>query len=98
MMLEWNRSRLVTMVASKAVPAAAMANRLLRPSAEGLLRTSLALSALHHVMASSLSSIDVKDLASHKRRTIEVEHRLYNVRYLPHPSHWMERRKRLMGL
>ena len=65
---------------------------------EWLLETSLALSALHHVMTSSLSSVDVKDLTSHKRRAIEVEHRLYNVRHLSHSSHWMERRQRLMGL
>jgi hypothetical protein len=34
----------------------------------------------------SSSSIDVKNLTSDEGRTIEVEHRLYNVRHLSHPS------------
>jgi hypothetical protein len=48
------------------------------------------------VVASSFSSVDVKDLPSHKLRTIPVQHRVYNVGHIFHPPHWMERCQRLM--
>jgi hypothetical protein len=44
--------------------------------------SALALSALHHVVASSLSSVDVKNLPGHKLRAIQVEHRVYNVGHI----------------
>ena len=56
----------------------------------------LASSGRHHVVAGSLSSIDVKNLTCHKTSAIEVEHRVYNVGHISHPTHWMERRQRLM--
>ena len=60
--------------------------------------SALALGALHHVVASSLPSIDVKNLTCHKSRAIQVEHGVHNVRHLSHPTHWMERRQRSMRL
>src|SRR6476661_2296410 len=56
------------------------------------------LSALHQVVASSLSSVDVKNLPGHKLRAVQVEHRVYNVGHLSHPPYWMERRQCLMRL
>jgi hypothetical protein len=56
----------------------------------------LALSTLHNVVASSLPSVDVKNLPGHKLRPIQVEHRVYDVGHISHPTHWMERRQRLM--
>jgi hypothetical protein len=53
---------------------------------------------LHHVVAGSLPSVDVKNLTCHKTSAIEVEHRIYNVEYISHPTHWMERRQRLMRI
>ena len=60
------------------------------------LLSALALSALHHVVARSLSSVDVKNLPGHKLRAIEVEHRVDNVGHISHPTHWMERRQCLV--
>ena len=60
------------------------------------LLSALALSALHHMVAGSLSSVDVKNLPGHKLRAIQIEHRVYNVGHISHPTHWMERRQRLM--
>ena len=56
----------------------------------------LALSALHQVVTSSLSAVDVKNLASHEFRSLQVQHRIYNIGHISHPTHWMERRQRLV--
>jgi hypothetical protein len=61
-----------------------------RPAARDLHRD------LHYVVASGLPSIDVKNLTRHKPGTIKIEHRVDNVGHLSHPTHWMERRQRLM--
>src|SRR5882757_7253419 len=53
---------------------------------------------LQAVVAGSLPAIDVKNLTRHKRRAVEVEHSIHDLGHLSHPSHWMERRQRLMGL
>jgi hypothetical protein len=58
--------------------------------------SALALSALHQVVASSLSPVDVKNLPGHKLRAIQVEYRVHNVGHISHPTHWMEGRQRLM--
>jgi hypothetical protein len=47
-------------------------------------------------MAGSLPSVDVKNLTRHKASTIEVEHRVYNIGHISHPTHWMECRQSLM--
>ena len=60
------------------------------------LLSALAVSALHHVVARSLSSVDVKILPSDKLRAIQVEYRVHDVGHISHPAHWMERRQRLM--
>jgi hypothetical protein len=60
------------------------------------LLSALALGALHHVVARSLSSVDVKNLPGDKLRAIKVEYRVYDVGHISHPAHWMERRQRLM--
>jgi len=60
------------------------------------LLSALALSALHHVVARSLSSVDVKNLPGDKLSAIKVEYRIYDVGHISHPAHWMERRQRLM--
>lgn len=54
------------------------------------------LSTLHNVVASSLSTVDVKNLSGHKLCALQVEHRVDNVGHIPHPTHWMERRQRLV--
>ena len=54
--------------------------------------------ALQPVVTSGLSSIDVEHLPCHKTSAIEVEHRIYNVGHISHPTHWMERRQRLMRI
>jgi hypothetical protein len=46
----------------------------------------LAPSSLHDVVASSLPSIDVKNLTCHKPSAIEVEHRVHNVGHISHPT------------
>ena len=50
----------------------------------------------HHVMAGSLTAVDVKNLAGDKLRAIQIEYRVDDVGHLSHPAHWMERRQRLM--
>src|SRR5258708_28755567 len=60
------------------------------------LLSALALSALHQVVARSLSSVNVKNLPGDKLRAIKVEYRVYDVGHISHPAHWMERRQRLM--
>jgi ribosomal protein L32E len=47
----------------------------------------LASSGLHRVVAGSLSSVDVKNLAGHKTGAIEVEHCVYNIGHISHPAH-----------
>jgi hypothetical protein len=48
-----------------------------------------ALRALHHVVASSLSSVDVKNLPGDKPRAIQVEYRVYDVGHISHLARWM---------
>jgi hypothetical protein len=38
-------------------------------------------------MASGLSSVDVEYLSGDKSGAIEIEHRIYDVGHLPHPTH-----------
>ena len=47
-------------------------------------------------MASGLSSVDVEYLSGDKSGAIEIEHRIYDVGHLPHPTHWMKCRQSLM--
>ena len=42
----------------------------------------LASSGLHRVVAGSLSSVDVKNLAGHRTGAIEVEHCVYNIGHI----------------
>src|ERR1700687_2631623 len=53
--------------------------------------------ALQQVVTCGLSSIDVENLPCHKSSTIEVEHRVYDIRHISHPTHWMKCRQCLMG-
>jgi hypothetical protein len=50
------------------------------------LLSALALSALHHVVARSLSSVDLKNLPGDKLRAIKVEYRIYHVGHISHPA------------
>ena len=52
--------------------------------------------ALQQVMASGLSSVDVEYLSGDKSGAIEIEHRVYDVGHLPHPTYWMKCRQCLM--
>jgi hypothetical protein len=52
--------------------------------------------ALQPVVTSGLSSIDVEHLPCHKPGAIQVEHRLYDVGHISHPTHWMECRQCLV--
>ena len=60
------------------------------------LLSALALSALHHVVARSLSSVDVKNLPGDELRAVQIEYRADDVAHISHPAHGMERRQRLM--
>ena len=54
--------------------------------------------ALKCVMASSLPAINVENFACDELCSVEVHHCVNDIRWLPHPPHWMQRRQGLIGL
>lgn len=54
------------------------------------------INSLHHVVAGSLPSVDMKNLSRHKAGAIEVKHGVDNIGHISHPTHWMECRQSLI--
>ena len=54
--------------------------------------------ALKCVMAGGLTAINMENFACDELCSVEVHHRVNDIRGLSHPPHWMQRRQSLMGL
>ena len=54
--------------------------------------------ALKRVVASGLTAIDMKNFPCDKFCSVEVNHRIDDIRDFSHSAHWMQRCQSLMGL